>query len=747
MTTWRLLLTSPLPLRLIFLLTLLLWLSNAWTLLGDLKRRQFLPLLLRMLALLLMTTLLLQPALQIDDVTTVPGRIAVVVDDSQSMAMHDGEPQSRFEQATQWLETQSPALQSLGHVLEYSGLTGSAGMPHEANGAESALLKRIQSLIQQPLAAQPLVGIVLLSDGADTELMASDAEALRRAVAQGVAPKEGAAQIPVNVVALGHTQGFDLAVDSLQTPSIAFVRTPLEISVSLHFTGQGAVQTQVELRDDQGLTQQKTLVMSEAQPGAQLSFTLTPDQVGSRFYTVTARAQSANERLLVNNVRAFKLKVLRDRIRVLHISGRPSWDTRFVRSYLKGNRNIDLISFFILRGLTDNPQATQQDLSLIEFPTHELFDQSLASFDAVIVQNFDYRTFQITPQLLSNLRRYVEAGGALMMLGGEHSFGLGGYGQSPLSEILPVMMAQSDEISERPFHPTAVTHPILNGLTAPALLPELRNYNRTLGLAAGAQALLLHPTDRTPSGAAQPLLAIKEAGHGRTLAMMSDDFWRWSFTARSDHPGDATYDTLWAHMLSWLMRDPATARILLQSPSEPLSPGPTIPIAAQLLDERYQPQEGGALQFTLTPLLTWPEPVTPQTASLHLEAISDASGMAKASAALTSAGIYRLSARRVADNAEPEESVSDLLTVQEAGPEPQALLPRHDFLQMLARSSGGTFQSVTTARVAPLNFAHERTRILRPAHRLALWHHWTLGLFLLLLLCTEWWLRRRAERL
>src|SRR5262249_48226219 len=129
-----------------------------------------------------------------------------------------------------------------------------------------------------------------------------------------------------------------------------------------------------------------------------VNFKLQPERVGKFLYSITVPEQDG-EATAENNRRDLAIKVVRDKIRVLQVVGRPSWDERFLRRLLKRNPNVDLISFFILRTPTDLALVPPPELSLIPFPTRELFTESLSTFVLVIFQNFDYRPY--------DMRRYL----------------------------------------------------------------------------------------------------------------------------------------------------------------------------------------------------------------------------------------------------------------------------------------------------------------------------------------------------
>ena len=275
---------------------------------------------------------------------------------------------------------------------------------------------------------------------------------------------------------------------------------------------------------------------------AQVTFRFVPERIGKEIYAVKATTVEG-EAITRNNERWFVVNVIRDRIRVLQVVGRPSWDVRFLRQFLTGNPNVDLISFFILRTADDLRRTSNQELSLIPFPTNELFEEQLGSFDAVVFQNFDYGPYDMA-RYLPEVRDYVEGGGGLLMLGGDLSFGAGGYAGTAVADVLPVRLpptaAPAQNIDPAPFRPVlseaGARHPItrlaFGGEANDALwraLPELPGTNIVLGPTEGATVLAEHPTRRGQDGEAMPVLAIREVGEGRSMALTVDSSWKWSF--------------------------------------------------------------------------------------------------------------------------------------------------------------------------------------------------------------------------
>src|SRR5262249_11412473 len=105
--------------------------------------------------------------------------------------------------------------------------------------------------------------------------------------------------------------------------------------------------------------------------------------------------------------------------------------------FFKADPNVDLISFFILRTRNNIFGVPTEELSLIPFPTRELFEDELGSFDVIVLQDFAFGDFNISPYL-ENIRAYIENGGGFVMIGGDQSFSSGAYAGTPVAEALPV---------------------------------------------------------------------------------------------------------------------------------------------------------------------------------------------------------------------------------------------------------------------------------------------------------------------
>ena len=268
--------------------------------------------------------------------------------------------------------------------------------------------------------------------------------------------------------------------------------------------------------------------------------------------------------------------MIRDRVRILHLAGRPSWDERFLRSMLRRDPNVDLVSFFILRTETDEQPWNHDDLSLIPFPTFEIFEEQLRSFDLVIFQNFNYAPYGVEP-FLPNVRDYVEEGGAIAMIGGDLSFASGGYGLTALRDVLPVELppapptlegendtSLTTDLFKPRLTPEGHTHPVTSLLLDPrenearwGKLPPLEGINRVPRAKPNAATLLAHPTLKGADGKPAPVLVAGDAGKGRALALLTDSVWHWGFPAAGEGDDGRAFQRFWENAIRWLVRDPA----------------------------------------------------------------------------------------------------------------------------------------------------------------------------------------------
>lgn len=708
---------------------------------------------LRVLAVAAVVLVALQPALQLRSVTRVPNHVALLVDASRSMALREGPATlpRRERAAALWARSSARlAAWRREHRLDawtFDGELAPAGpldRPQRADGAATRIGAALEQL-RRRYPAGALAAVLLVSDGIDNGAVGRGALSapLRRTV-RGI-------EAPIHSVWIGGQPLRDLAVGTVQADDFAFVRNVAKVEVEVLASGLGAGPVIVTLARGREVVATRTLQLRPGVERYALTFELVPPRVGKFVYTVSVPLQPG-EALERNNERSFLLQVIRDRVRVLQVCGRPSWDERFLRQWLKRDPNVDLISFFILRTPASLSLAPTSELSLIPFPTEELFDRELGSFDLVILQDFNYAPYGIGAYL-PQLRRFVERGGALAMIGGALSFSSGGYAGTPVGAVLPVRLLppSADErqlLDEEDFRwrptPRGLDHPILRlgrdrdeTQAMLAGLPPLAGANRLGRAWPDAAVLATHPQLRTADGQPMPVLAVRAVGRGRTLALATDSLWHWAFLGlREAEASPAPYDQFWRNALRWLIKDPALQQLRVLARRDRLPLGAEVRWQVRAFTRDYAPAAGLELEYGVTRLSATAPPV----ALLRRRARTDAQGELQLGFVPPQAGAYRLWSRAVI--AGQRSYARDLVLVEALSLEDRELQARDGLLRELSARSGGRFLGAASELPA-LPLRPSRVSRVNWRRDLELWNSpWTL-VVVVLLLGIEWTARRR----
>lgn len=608
-----------------------------------------------------------------DGERTEDGRLIVLVDGSRSMETREADGQPRSAAVAGLLGRIGPAeVYTFGDALR-------AGAPTAYTDGDTDLGGALDGIARM-YAGERLGGVVVISDGIDRGGLRS------RLAAGGAAPALGG---PLTVYEVGAGQGrTDVAVDEIRAGSFAFLRAAFPVDVDVRVVGPLPAEVPVTLtRDGQPAGTASARIGPDGKGTAH--FSLTPDRPG-RFLYEASVPLSASDAVPANQQLGRVVRVVRDRVRVLQVCGSPSWDQKFLRLFLKEDPSVDLVSFFILRTDRDmNSGYSPDELSLIEFPYKNLFDQELHSFDLVIFQNFDYRPYfeARATELLGNVAAYVKDGGAFVMLGGDRSFDLGEYAGTPVADILPVRLgAPAPAADERPVVPVLTAagarHPLTriggeSGDTAAvwAKLGPIDGVNTVTGVVPGAAVLLEHPTLRTSGGAPMPVLAVAEVGKGRSMALTSDASWRWSFAGAGAGSGNDAYLRFWKGAMRWLIGDAADAPVTVETARENYAPGEPATAVVRVRDVAYAPIVGASVEARVG---------GPGGESV-VRGVTDADGLARVELPTALRGPHRVWVTTPAGVAETVYGVTA------RDPELDEVEPDAPFLRALATSTGGTY--------------------------------------------------------
>ncbi|MBX2810503.1 MAG: glutamine amidotransferase [Myxococcales bacterium] len=748
---WRLISGADWAPGVMYLMGALLVVALGLSLVGvwRLSRRRCVELMSWRLSLgVLILFLLLQPTIELRAISRVRSRIAVLLDVSRSMDLasdrgtreelvlqHLQQNQTTFRELSQKASIEWHAFDSRSRPIDE--------MPTELlpEGVSSDLVRALREVSWQG-AGRELGAIILYSDGADTEGL-TDATALRESANLG---------IPIYTVGFDEdATAPDVAIRPIPSRDFAFVHNNVQIDVDLEARGLQVREVSVALKQDGHVLQTKSARFDKGQ--AQVGFSFKPRAIGKQVYQVSVPIQ-AGETVKTNNQRSFVLRVIRDRIRVLQVAGRPSWDQRFLRELLKRNPNVDLISFFILRSTTDLQKASQDELALIPFPVNELFTEELETFDVVIYQNFSYRPYRMD-RYLPNIRDYVLRGGGFMMVGGDQSFEDGWYANTAVADILPTRLGGAmlwDSASYRPRLTTdGRVHPITSIAEAGepldaafARLPLLQGMNSSLGLMPNASALLTHPS--LPGN--PPVVAVREVEKGRTLSVSTDSLWFWRFVAVSDGGTGREFDRFWSNALRWLIKDPELDRVRLQVSRSVIAKGDAAHVEVEVLGPNYRPLVGTTVKLRLVR-------VSAKTFQQHEmeggvtdlpdehELVTGAEGTAVERFSNLSPGTYIIKAEAFDAYGRHIGEAKEPLIVESADIEFQLPFPRPGILQALSKGSKGKYVPINEA-LPSIQFKDERRVEVNRSRQVPIWNTYVFLLLLLVLAGTEWWRRRQS---
>lgn len=255
-----------------------------------------------------------------------------------------------------------------------------------------------------------------------------------------------------------------------------------------------------------------------------------------------------------NNAVALSIAGVRDRLRVMLVTGEPYAGARAWRNLLKSDPSVDLIQFTILRSPEKQDYTPVEELSLIQFPTRELFMDKINSFDLVVFDRFK-RLSVLPNEYLESVAQWVENGGAFLVLAGPAEAQSEGVFSTALSRIIPA--TPSGKTIDGAFRPSltarGLTHPVSAGLA-----DEAQTWGQWLRVQASTPR-----GDVLLEGAGQPLLVLSQVGKGRAAAIMSDQAWLW----RRGYDGGGPFDELFRRTSHWLMKeaDLEADRLLLRS--------------------------------------------------------------------------------------------------------------------------------------------------------------------------------------
>lgn len=348
---------------------------------------------------------------------------------------------------------------------------------------------------------------------------------------------------PIHSLITGSKSEQDRRIVIDQVPRFAIVGQDQKLVFHVEDQGGDGGQVNVTINMD-GIDQPPMSVP----PGTRIELPFKLTHAGQNLVELSV-AERPGELSLANNHAIASISGVRDRLRVLLVSGEPHPGERTWRNLLKADAAVDLVQFTILRPPEKQDGTPTKELSLIAFPTKELFLDKLDKFDLVIFDRF--RRQAILPDLyLANIADYVRKGGAILVSSGPDLADPDGLAQTPLGDVLPAL--PTGTVTETPFRPLltaqGLKHPITKDLEgASDTDPKWGRWFRIVDTTVkpGADIIMAGPEGK-------PLLVTSRVGDGRVAQIMSDQGWLWA----RGFDGGGPQTGLLRRVAHWLMKQP-----------------------------------------------------------------------------------------------------------------------------------------------------------------------------------------------
>ena len=689
--------------------------------------------LLQSLLIATLLVLLWQPAITVAELAPQQNVIAVVLDDSRSMATADSGALTREAAAEAALASGVLAgLQKKFQVRLYRLDSRVAPVASLAGIQPTAPATHINDGLKQLLSDTsdlPVGAVVLLSDGSENspdgtgDLALDTIRALRNR------------RLPVHTVGFGKLQAaHDVELNDVKVASSTMADSRIPATVSFQQRGYAGSKAILAVRDGSktlesreitlgadGATQVETVFFSPGEAGVKsLQFTLGP---------------LPGEENAGNNAITRLVGVTDDKRRILYVEGEPRWEYKFIRRAEDGDKIVQVAS--MLR-TTENKIYRQgiSDPTELEngFPVRP---EDLFRYQAIILGSVEAGYF--TPLQQELLREFVDRrGGGLLFLGGRFALGDGGWGGSSLADLLPTYLPNSRTTFHREPATVELTtpgadSPITRLMDDPAKnidrwkkLTYLMDYQDPGTAKPGASVLI----QMNAGGRRLPLLVTQNYGRGRTAIMATSGTWRWQM---SQPLGDPAHDLFWQQLLRWLVLD-SPGQVVVTAANQNLMDDGHIELSASVRDKDYMP----ASDSRVTAHLIGPDGLS---AMLDMAPVTNEPGLFHASWTAEKPGSYLA---EVTAEKGTEELGSDTVPFERIdGVAENFHIPQNrELLQKLATESGGRYWRPEELGQLPNEISYSDAGIsVRDIKEL--WNMPVVFLWLLLLMAAEWLLRRK----
>ena len=632
MNTWSIAFTPLLPLPVLEAMAV-----AAVALIGLTLWRRPRGALLRALAFALLLLSLSDPSLMREDRRPLKDVVAVVIDQSGSDQI--GERPRQTAEARAEIEKR---LAALGNVEPRFVETARSDPENQGTRLFAALRSALSDTPPDRVG-----GAILVTDGIAHDIPAS-LEAL-------------GFDAPLHVLVTGHEGERNRRIELVEAPRFGIVGKDQTIVARIVDTSSSSDPAEITVRRDG-----ETIATLTAPIGEALPIKVPVDHAGPN--VIELEVAPIKDELTTRNGKAVvTIDGVRDKLRVLLVSGEPHQGERMWRNLLKSDANVDLVHFTILRPPEKSTDGTPiNELSLIAFPVADLFGRKIKDFDLIIFDR--YSSQAILPRYyLDNIVKYVRDGGALLMAEGP-AFGTPeGLFDTPLGDISPAR--PTGEEFDQPFRaeisPDGAKHPVTRGLAGgDASPPAWGRWFRQIGGEATSGSAVLQGVGKSP------LLVLSRADKGRVALLLSDQMWLWA----RGYDGGGPYLDLLRRLAHWLMKEPELEEEALRARAK----GHDVTIERQSV-------KGEIPQATVT---------GPDGKTTSVQLVSVAPGLSRATLSVDDDGLYRAS---------DGEHIALVVVGPDNPLEFQEVVSTLDKLRPLAEASGGSIRRLARAASDPVD--------------------------------------------
>ena len=546
---------------------------------------------LRVALLGILVFCLMRPTLVNSTVVPQQNFVGILIDDSRSMELEgeDGTPRSAFV-SDAFTPGESEIFEALSErfVLRFFRFSDVAtridGLNELAFDGTHTNVARALDAVREELAGVPLSGLIMVSDGADND---------ERPLTEALVPLQ-AAGIPVFTVGVGdETIEPDIELGRVELPRAVLQGSTLMVDVVVTQSGFGRRSVPIVVEDDTRILAEETVELGpDGEPVvARIAFEL--GDAGSQRLHFRIPTQEG-ERVERNNQRTAWVEVRGEGEKILYFEGEPRFEVKFTRRAVEEDDNLQLVvlqrtaeSKFLRLAVSDSTELE------FGFPTtrEELYRYRGLVLGSVEASFFTHDQLQMIADFVS------ERGGGVLFLGGRSAFAEGGWGGTPVEEVMPVLLGGDDSGADDYFSEMKVV-PTPAGLAHAAVqldaepgdlsarwdsLPPLTTVNPLFQTRPGATTLL--SGSHVGGGPDQVVLAFQRYGRGKSIALTAQDTWLWQMHA--DVPlEDQSHEAFWQQMLRWVV-DGVPDAVTVAASQEQVEPGEAVRLVGSVGDSTY----------------------------------------------------------------------------------------------------------------------------------------------------------------